>query len=167
MKVIARISGTQRAFNKEAIFSVLEVIKRRIIADQKSKGIESSWRSAKSLDIQEISKGGQLVGDDYFQQQIAGRRPGKFPPVKSILEWIDEKKINPQGISKKSLAFIIARKIAKNGTDIFLNKRQPLGVAKIVEDTEPMLKQALIKAGRIEINTAIYKALDKEPKNIR
>lgn len=163
VKVLVRISGTQRAFNKEAIFSVLEVIRKRVISDQDSKGIRSSGKSAQSLQIEEVSNGGQLVGDDYFQQQIAGRRPGKFPPIKSILDWINEKGISPTGISKKSLAFVIARKIARNGTDIFLRKRQALGVDKIVEETKPLLRDALIKAGRIEINTAIYKALGKTP----
>lgn len=163
MKVLVRISGTQRAFNKEAIFSVLQVIRKRVIGDQDSKGIRSSGQSAKSLQIEEIAKGGQLVGDDYFQQQVAGRRPGKFPPIKSILDWINEKGINPTDISKKSLAFIIARKIAKKGTDIFLHKRQALAVAEIVEDVQPMLRDTLVKAGRIEINTAIYKALGKTP----
>ena len=161
-KVIVRISGTIREANKQAIFSVLEIIRKRIIDDQSAKKIKSSGASAQSLQIQEINRGGQLVGDDYFQQQIAGRRPGKFPPIKAILSWIDEKGLNPVGISKRSLAYVISRKIAQSGTDIFRKKRPALDVVGIVNDVQPTLKDQLIKAGSIEIKTAIYKALGKQ-----
>lgn len=159
--VLVRIDGTTRAFNKEVIFSVLEVIRRRIISDQESKGIRSSGKSAKSLAIFNISKGGELRGDDYFQQQISGRRPGRFPPIKNILEWIDAKGISPDGISKKSLAFLIARKMARQGSDIYLRRRPALSVKDAVTETKPMLKAELIKAGKIEIKSAIFKALGK------
>lgn len=167
MKVLIRVSGTERLENKEAIFRFLEVVRRGVIQDQDAKGIRSSGKSAASLGIQEISKGGQLVGDDYFQQQITGRRPGKFPPIKPILDWIEEKGISPEGISKKSLAFLIARKIAKKGTDIYSGLRPGLSVAEVAETYEPALRDSFVKAGRIAINTAIFGALNQKPTGIR
>lgn len=49
-----------------------------------------------------------------------GRRPGKFPPISAIRQWIDVKPVIPRPLNKKlptkdQLAFLIARKIANDG----------------------------------------------------
>ena len=51
-----------------------------------------------------------------------GRRPGKFPPVDNILEWVKVKPqlVRPNGLDRKEitpkqLAFLVARKIANKG----------------------------------------------------
>ena len=51
-----------------------------------------------------------------------GRRPGKFPPVDNILEWVKAKpqlvrpnRLDRKEISPKQLAFLVARKIANKG----------------------------------------------------
>ncbi len=158
-KVLVRISGTTREANKQAIFRTLEVIRRKILGDQKTKRIYSSGKSARSLQIIEVNRGGQLVGEDYFQQQITGRRPGKFPPIQPIMDWIDAKGLSLNKIKKKSLAFLIARKISKQGTDIYRKKRDGLSVVDFVDEALPSLKDQLIKAGKLEIKTGIAKAL--------
>lgn len=159
MKVLVRISGTTRESNKQVIFSILEIIKKRIKQDQDSKKIKASGKSAGSMDIQELKTGGQLVGDDYFQQQIVGRKPGKFPPIKPIMDWIDQKGLSLTGITKKGLAFVIARKISEKGTDIFRKKRPGLDINSIVNDVRSQLVDQLIKAGNIELKTSFTKAL--------
>ena len=51
-----------------------------------------------------------------------GRRPGKFPPVDNILDWVKAKpqlarpnRLDRKEISQKQLAFLVARKIATKG----------------------------------------------------
>ena len=51
-----------------------------------------------------------------------GRRPGKFPPVDNILEWVKAKpqlvrpnRLDRKEISPRQLAFLVARKIATKG----------------------------------------------------
>lgn len=63
----------------------------------------------------------RMYGEHYTEQLIFGRKPGKFPPVKAIEQWIKDKGIAPIGkqIKISSLAFLIARKIAKEGTKYF------------------------------------------------
>ena len=54
-----------------------------------------------------------------------GRKPGKFPNLLAIQEWLEAKGIVPRPdakgrpVSTKSLAFLVARKIAEKGTTIY------------------------------------------------
>lgn len=173
-KVLVRISGTKREVNKQAIFSVLAMVRAKLIEDQKAKRMTTTGVTARSLDIQEVSRGAQLIGDDSFQQQIAGRRPGRFMPPDRALKYVKDKKLVPRPDkygripSLKSLAFLINRKLARDGSDIYLGKRPGLDLSGIVKSVQPTLRQALVLAGKIEINSAIYKALGKKPpQNIR
>ncbi len=58
---------------------------------------------------------------DYWKYVEYGRRPGKFPPMNRILEWIKIKPVIPRPMnglkapSEKQLAFLISRKIAREG----------------------------------------------------
>jgi hypothetical protein len=45
-----------------------------------------------------------------------GRRPGRFPPIRPIQLWVIRKGIAPVGQSK-AVAFLIARAIARRGTE--------------------------------------------------
>lgn len=48
-----------------------------------------------------------------------GRAPGKMPPREPILQWVKSRNIQPQGITQESLAFLIQRKIGKEGTMVY------------------------------------------------
>lgn len=61
--------------------------------------------------------------EPYWYYVENGRGPGKFPPIDKILSWIRIKPIIPYSDSRgripteESLAFLIARKIAEQGTE--------------------------------------------------
>lgn len=54
---------------------------------------------------------------DYWKWIEEGREPGKQPPSNKLIEWIRRRGITPRnGItSEKSLAFLIGRKVAREG----------------------------------------------------
>lgn len=60
---------------------------------------------------------------DYWIFVENGRGPGKFPPLYKILEWVRIKPVIPYSDSRgrlpteEQLAFLIARKIAEQGTE--------------------------------------------------
>ena len=64
-----------------------------------------------------------LTLQEYWKYIESGRAPGKFPPVKALLDWISVKPIIPRPDangripSQKSLAFLIGRSISENGTE--------------------------------------------------
>lgn len=61
--------------------------------------------------------------EDYWYYVENGRKPGRFPPIGKILEWIRIKPVIPCADSRgrlpteEQLAFLIARKIAEQGTE--------------------------------------------------
>lgn len=59
---------------------------------------------------------GRLTGAEYSYYADNGRRPGKRPPIDTIEKWINDKQIRLDNISVRSLAFLIARKIGREGT---------------------------------------------------
>lgn len=82
--------------------------------------VNASGKLAKSIRY-EVTNGTVLsfYGNDYIQYLENGRRPGKRPPTSVIRQWIDDKGIIPDGISKDSLAFLIARRMGEEGSTIY------------------------------------------------
>lgn len=107
--------------SNEIILEELEAIKEDLIAKHKALGMESSGKWIDSLETQKTELGGVLLGAKYTEQLVYGRKPGKFPPIKAIEQWIFQKGIRATGemISLSSLAFLIARSIARNGTKYY------------------------------------------------
>jgi hypothetical protein len=64
-----------------------------------------------------------LTLQDYWKYIEKGRKPGKFPPVGAILNWISVKPIIPRPLengslpSPNQLAYLIGRKIEQEGIE--------------------------------------------------
>ena len=97
---------------------------------QASKGLLASGKSAKELNVHMESSLGQIVDPaGSFEYQERGRGPGRVN-YKAIYDWLQWKKYGMNWNSereRKSLAFLIARKIAKFGTSTHI-KGQATGV---------------------------------------
>ena len=85
--------------------------------------------------------------EDYWIFVENGRKPGRFPPIDKILEWIRVKPVTPYSDSRgrlpteETLAFLIARKISRDGTE----PRRVLAetVSELNNYYLPILKQSL------------------------
>jgi hypothetical protein len=102
-----------------------EAIKKDLIKRHNDLKMKASgkWESSLKVDVlgsQDLYIA-RIYGVQYTEQLVFGRKPGKFPPIKAIEQWIKDKGI--AGIGKQikisSLAFLIARKIAQEGTKYF------------------------------------------------
>lgn len=137
----------------EAVQKFLKRISDAYVNDQIGKGIFASGRSASSLKEVTEPTGGKLFGRAYFHFQKFGRRPGKFPPIDAILNWIKDKGIRSD-IPEKSLAYLIARKIARLGTDIFRGRRRGLNVEDEILEAR---KELAVNIGQIAKEQLIEK----------
>lgn len=83
--------------------------------------VNASGKLADSIRYEVTNNGETLrvYAEDYIDYLVYGRKNGKRPPKDVIRKWIDDKGLEPVGISKDSLAFLIARKIGEQGTTIF------------------------------------------------
>jgi hypothetical protein len=123
--------------------SIVQRAKDNLMKKRKRQGVTGNYNSATnttgklrdSLRYRIINRGGVPEMKFYSKgaQQYAdvieqGRRPNrKPPPSESLIQWIKDKNIKPRGVDgrfikvanvdnwRKGLAFIIGRKIAKDG----------------------------------------------------
>ena len=107
---------------KEAI----EIFFKQVISDmyaQNTKVPVSAFR------VEATNIDGQLYAPDWFQYMIYGRGPGKQPPPSAMLrsvqnnpDWLESARQTFKYITEKGLAYLIGRKIGREGTDIWQGK---------------------------------------------
>ncbi len=71
---------------------------------------------------QGFSISGRIIVAHYTVQLSEGRKPGKFPGKnwkENIGDWVDAKNNIPQGMTRNQWIFLVARKIAIEGTEIY------------------------------------------------
>lgn len=105
----------------ELVASELEALKQRIIENHRSAGQVASGRTIASLKVEITEDGGVLWGRSPFGTLETGRKGGKVPAGfwKIIRQWMDDKGIQVE--KPDSFAYLVARKIAKEGTQLFRN----------------------------------------------
>ncbi len=102
-----------------------------------------------------------LRGVDYINMIEDGRKAGKMPPIRAILNWIEIKPILPRpgldkDITNNQLAFLIARKIGNEGVPGKKLISQTLD--EMLDTYRPLLEQAILK----DIERGIYKMMETE-----
>ena len=147
---------------QEALDIFFKSVIGQIRTDQGAKGITASGRSSDSLAYSTDASGGQMTGSNYFYWQIVGRKPGKFAPPEAIEQWIRDKGITPEGrTTVKQLAFLINRKMATKGTDIFIGKRSGLSFDQIVDKNMSILLGNIAQLKVKEFTTFLKAELQK------
>lgn len=100
--------------NDEIIREEIESILQDIKKEYESSGKRTTGEFLEGLEAVYLPNQGTIKGFVY----LSGRKAGKMPPVQNILKWINAKGIRPieENVSASSLAWAIAKKIAKEGT---------------------------------------------------
>lgn len=93
-----------------------------------------------------------------FIQDGVGRGPGKFPPIDKIKDWIGNKNIQSD-LSLNSLAFLIGRKIANEGTAIFRKERPGVNLKAILNNSLQITLTKFEKAIALEFDSDINKSI--------
>ena len=135
--------------NSEILSKEFELLKSELIIAYDAKGMRSSGKWANSLEVTAIENSVKLMGEDYSQQLETGRQAGQFPPIEAIKQWIIDKGVFGsilQEISLSSLAFLIARKIAREGW-----KRQKYGGVELISEiiTDQRIQRIINEVGAV------------------
>lgn len=94
----------------------LEILRKAIIVNHLSAGQRASGRTERSLHIEFTEDTGTLYGRPALGVLETGRSGGKVPKgfYQIILQWVQDKGIQVE--KPRTFAFLVARKIAKEGT---------------------------------------------------
>lgn len=137
---------------------ILSIEIDKVIADLKDKhlslGMKASGQWLRSLQNESQRLSGKITGLEYTKNLVQGTPPGNFPSVKKIMQWIDDKPIifDKAKISKKSLAFLISRKIFENGTQYYRQGGTDLLSAIL---TKKRFESIIEKVGDVIVNEYI------------
>ncbi|WP_445454098.1 hypothetical protein [Flavobacterium sp. 25HG05S-40] len=122
--------------NEQIYQKYLERLRLKLIAKYEELGLRASGKYAQEL--QADVQGDKLIMFGAYHSQFMehGREPGKFPPRKVIEEWIDTKQGLPAIFREKKsqFAFLIARKIAKEGIKVPNQFNKGAVVSSVVDD---------------------------------
>lgn len=127
----------------ELVSSELEALKQKVIENQKNSGQVASGRTIASMKVEVTEDGGVLWGRSPFGTLETGRKPGKVPAGfwKIIRQWMDDKGIQVQ--KPDSFAYLVARKIANEGTQLFRNGGRDDIYSHEVKDTVERVSQGI------------------------
>lgn len=127
----------------ELVSSELEALKQKVIENQKNSGQVASGRTIASMKVEVTEDRGVLWGRSPFGTLETGRKPGKVPAGfwKIIRQWMDDKGIQVQ--KPDSFAYLVARKIANEGTQLFRNGGRDDIYSPEVKDTVERVSQGI------------------------
>jgi hypothetical protein len=131
------------------------LLKYEIIEAYKASYGYSSGNWGKSVEVVSLPNGISIMADGY----INGRGPGKAPPSAAIEAWLIHKGIAERltsDISISSLAFLIARKIAKYGWHPKPGTQNPADVVV----TPQRIQQIIDKVAPVYLADFTYKIIN-------
>ena len=104
------------------IFEELEDLRKRIISNIDSTGRRASGRTSGSMHTDVSENRGILFGRMAFETLETGRKTGKVPAgfYQIIKQWVIDKGISFDSQSERnSFAYLVSRKIAREGTQLY------------------------------------------------
>lgn len=132
----------------------LESLRLKLIKVYKDEGIIASGEYERQLEwtASGFSRKGNyiftMLGPKHAWNMENGREPGRFPPISSIIKWIEVKKGLPSIFKdkKEQFAFLIARKIARDGIQVPNKYNKGKIVSRVLEqflenDVQEMIKE--------------------------
>ena len=83
-----------------------------------SLGMNATGQWLNSLEARAVNGSGEIWGIDYTYWLVNGRKGGTAPPISALLPWVTAK-FGIGGNEAKSIAFAVAQKIKKEGTNYY------------------------------------------------
>lgn len=83
-----------------------------------SLGMNATGKWLESLEARAVNSNGEIWGMDYTYFLANGRKPGKMPPVSSLMPWVNAK-FGVGGKDAIGIAWAVATKIKNEGTNYY------------------------------------------------
>jgi hypothetical protein len=150
---------TLEDWGKECVAIIQDNIKTMPVT--KFGAMHASGRTGASVRYEVTPEGLKVYGAGHIFTVETGRKPGAFPNISAIRQWIDDKPIIPRdNISKNSLAFLIARSIARKGTLVHQLGGKSGVLSNVVnQDRIDKLKASLLFEFKTVVRSALFETV--------
>lgn len=121
---------------KELILNFLQQIRKEIIIEAEAQKRIASGKTSQSLEPEATDTKGILYGLISANVWETGRKSGKGPHSSVIYQWMQDKGIfqAEKESKKRSIAFLISRKIAQSGTLLYRQGGNSGVLSKVISD---------------------------------
>lgn len=141
--------------NKILVSSGEEFVKQ-LRSQFDSKGLNDTEKAKDSISFKVKDNKLSIDGLLRVVVLVTGRKGGKFPPVDLIRGWVERKLGITDEKERNNVAFLISRKIAQEGTDIFTGKAKGLEIEIIINDiNNDLFGKISVQAALSVTNTVI------------
>ena len=123
-----------------------------------SLGMNATGQWLNSLEARAVNGNGEIWGMDYTYWLVNGRKGGTAPPIAPLITWVNAK-FGIGGNEAKSIAFAVAAKIKKEGTNYYPEGTDLLEVLNSKEVLDYIYSQ-LQEGITVEINKILKKQLN-------
>jgi len=148
-------------FDEEILSSFGDAIVADLRQSIDASGIRASGNLQNSLRYEVSDKAFTLFGAHYSFTAEFGRGPSQTSGGDlraAIRQWIDDKGIIPDGITKDSLAFVITRSIHEKGTLLF-SGTDHYGRTKPTDILNGVINDGRVNQLQTDLTTSIVKAI--------
>jgi len=143
----------------ETIIQTMQgVINLFLIPKFVSLGMNATGAWINALEPRIENGNGAIYGFDYTYFLANGRKPGKAPPIAPLISWVNAK-FGIGGAEARGIAFAIAQKIKKEGTDYYPEGTDLLEVLNSKEVLDYIYSQ-YGTAINVELNKILIKQLN-------
>lgn len=135
------MAGKDKALG--VVRSELDALRLRIIENHLRVGQKASGKTITSLHVELSENGGILWGRQAFEVLESGRKGGKVPKgfYQIIQQWVKDKGI--QVDKPKTFSYFVARKIAREGTQLYRNGGRGDIYSKEIEHTTKVIMERI------------------------
>lgn len=119
----------------EQIVRIVEQARDDILRNYNEMGLRASGEFERQLEIVKEEGRIRLLAAPHSWYMENGRGAGKAPPREVILQWIRDKSLVFEGITDNQAAYLICRKIAREGITV-PNPYNPGGVISNILDAD-------------------------------
>lgn len=115
------------------------------------KNITNTGTAKNSLRIEFGEDFVRSIGIFYLEFLDTGRGKGKFPPVNKIRNWVKTKLGITEETQLNQVTFLVSRKIAKLGTEIFLNPNKGIQLDKKITELRNNINSKIGTAAKADV----------------
>jgi hypothetical protein len=146
-----------KSLTHRTVVKELEIFNDLIREKLKVKNLNNTFELSNSLRVIENESGVASVGLEYIEFLDRGRRPGgRRAPVEHLQAWVKRKLGITSEKESLSIAYAIANKQQKEGSEIFKDKSKGLELQPEIQKLRKSLPALIAVGYSVELKNSLY-----------